>query len=143
MQIDPTQPQDDKAQKFFIACAIDPATKRPYPICVDPATGLLKVSASFGDITVDIDIPDKIETFGKVTISGSQQALPNVALKAGVTIKAADGNTGIVWVGDTGVAADSGLPLAAGESIFIPIENASKVYLLGDTSGDKLYYLGG
>lgn len=38
MDIDPAVPQDDKAQKLFILCAINPADGRPYPLVSDPTT---------------------------------------------------------------------------------------------------------
>jgi hypothetical protein len=48
MTIDPTEAQEKEAQKMVIACAIDPVTKKPYPLVVNPLTGELVTSGSGG-----------------------------------------------------------------------------------------------
>lgn len=50
MEIDPTIPQDDKAQRLFILCGINPADKKPYALINTPAG--LKIA---GDFEVHVD----------------------------------------------------------------------------------------
>ena len=70
--------------------------------------------------------------------------MPN-ALK-GVQLKAGPTNTGIVYVGKSGLTAGSaaatdGLPLQAGEGLFIPIKDVSKVFAIGSAAAQDLYWL--
>ena len=68
-----------------------------------------------------------------VTTAATREALAGAqALSAGVQIKAEADNTGIIYVGDATVAAANGYQLAAGETVFISIDNLDEVYL--DTS---------
>ena len=81
MDIDPTQTVEKQTGKFVIACAIDPITKKPYPIVINPVTGELLVNAKFtGSIAVDLDgagvTGDNVRLFfccdvGAVTITGA------------------------------------------------------------------------
>lgn len=71
-------------------------------------------------------------------------ASSNVA-KIGVTVKAANANTGTVYIGLSGVTAGTtdatdGFELAGGESITIEVDNANKVYVIGSTTGQKVYW---
>ena len=65
----------------------------------------------------------------------------------GVLVKAADDNSGTVYVGNSSsVTADSadatdGFPLAAGEAVLVKVNNASRVYLIGSASGQKVFWL--
>jgi len=55
MFIDPTLTVEDSAQKLFIACAINAADGKPYPLVVDPTTGELRVNAEFtGEVKVEL-----------------------------------------------------------------------------------------
>lgn len=69
----------------------------------------------------------------------------------GFTIKAGTSNSGVVYVGvNSNVTANSsaatdGVPLAAGESIFIPRAIASDVtgiYCIGSAAGQKVFVIG-
>jgi len=144
MDIDPTKSVEEQTGKFVIVCAINAGDNKPYPLVVDPTTGELRVNAEFtGDVYVDIDKADKFETYGKIDIDGNEQQLSAQALKTGIVVKADSDNDGVIWIGDTGVDLDDGLPLEAGESLAFAIDNADKVYLKGDNVGDKLFYIGG
>src|SRR5687767_2707097 len=57
----------------------------------------------------------------------------------GVLLKALTTNTGIVWVGDSGIdgGTTDGFPLAAGESISIPVSDPSRIYAIA-TGTQKL-----
>lgn len=64
----------------------------------------------------------------------------------GVQIKAAIGNTGTVYVGNSDVTANAadatdGFPLVGGEALFVPIDDPSKVYVIGSASGQVVFYL--
>ena len=144
MEIDPTETVEEQTGKFVIICAINAADKKPYPLVVDKTTGELRVNAEFtGDVIVDIDKADKFETHGKIDIDGNEQQLPAQVLKTGIVLKADSDNVGVVWIGDTGVVADDGMPLEAGESLPFALDNSDKVYLKGTNVGDKLFYIGG
>ena len=69
------------------------------------------------------------------------------ALK-GIQVKAGPGNTGTVYVGKSGVTAGSavatdGTPLAAGEGLFIPTKDVSRVYAIASAAAQDLYWFSG
>jgi len=64
----------------------------------------------------------------------------------GVQIKAAAGNAGTVYVGKSDVtantaAATDGYPLAAGEEIFIPTDDASDVFAIASQASQGVFFL--
>lgn len=64
----------------------------------------------------------------------------------GVLIKADKDNTGIVYVGMSGVtiATDDdtdGFPLEPSESVTIPVDNAEKVYVIADTNNQVVHWV--
>jgi hypothetical protein len=65
----------------------------------------------------------------------------------GVQITAGAGNSAIIYVGLHNVTADSaddtdGFPLAAGESILVPVRDATKVYVVASTgTNSKVFFM--
>ena len=55
-------------------------------------------------------------------------------------------NTAVVWIGGTTVTADStasgGFPLAPGESINIPADNPTEVYVISDAASQTVAWMG-
>jgi len=144
MEIDPTKEQSKEAHKMFIICGVDPVTKLPYPLVVNPVTGELRVNAEFtGDVTVDLDLPDVLSG-KKISITGTptKDQVPAMALKAGASLYADEGNVAAVWLGGSDVAIGDGYPLGAGESVPISMQNLNLLFAVG-TAGDVLYYIAG
>jgi hypothetical protein len=64
----------------------------------------------------------------------------------GVQIKASVANSGTVYVGNSDVTAGSadatdGFPLGAGDALFLPIDDPSKVYLVGSAAGQIVFFV--
>ena len=65
----------------------------------------------------------------------------------GVYVKADPTNTGVIYVGHsdvtTGATADAtdGYRLSANEEVFISIDDANKVYVIGSAAGQAVYWL--
>lgn len=71
----------------------------------------------------------------RVVLASSQ------ALITGVHVKANAGNTGLIYVGDSAVAAANGLELEANESAFIEVSNLDVVYIDAASNGEGVTYL--
>lgn len=77
-----------------------------------------------------------------------QLSATSVPLQVGIEIKAASANsTGIVYVGNSDVTAGGtdgtdGFPLAAGERLFVAIDDVSKVWVIGSTTGLAVSWIG-
>ena len=63
----------------------------------------------------------------------------------GVQIKAAVGNSGLVYVGNADVTAGSadatdGFELSPGDGLFVPAYDLSRVWFIGDSPGQKIFW---
>lgn len=77
-----------------------------------------------------------------VTAAGTDEALAaSQALVSGVTVKALHGNTGMIYVGPSGVSSTTGYVLDAGESVFIEVGNLASVYVDAEVSGETCCYV--
>ena len=78
------------------------------------------------------------------TAGQREQLVATVSTAKGVFITAIATNTGVTGVGGATVVATAGTqqgtPLYAGETIFIPIDDLSKVYLDVQISGNGVVY---
>ncbi len=68
------------------------------------------------------------------------------AATRGVQIKADEDNLGVIYVGNSGVTAATseltdGFPLEAGEGVFVPIDDANKVYVMASQLNQVVHYL--
>jgi hypothetical protein len=75
-----------------------------------------------------------------------QLTTTSVHAPRGVQMKAAVSNSGTVYVGNSDVtagAADAtdGFPLGAGDALFVPIDDPSKIYLVGTAAGQVVYFV--
>lgn len=69
----------------------------------------------------------------------------NTPCSQGVLVKAAAGNAGVVYVGKSDVTANSavatdGYPLAAGEEVFIPTDNAATVFAIASQAAQGVFF---
>jgi hypothetical protein len=63
----------------------------------------------------------------------------------GVQLKADAANSGTVYVGNSNVTAGTtdatdGFPLAGGEGLFVPVDDPSKVYVIGSAAGQNVFW---
>lgn len=80
------------------------------------------------------------------TASAAQISTADVPVRYGVQVKAADANTGNIYVGGVGITAGTadatdGFELASGESILVPVTNVDKVYVIASASGQKAFWM--
>mgnify|MGYP000173894250 CR=1 FL=1 len=90
----------------------------------------------------------RFNTRGKtVGTTAVQLSTDSSALEGGVQITADAGNSGTVYLGSrsnlTAGSSDEtdGYPLAAGDSILLPVDSEATIYLVGSGAGQKVYYL--
>jgi hypothetical protein len=94
---------------------------------------------------------DTVHSFDHARLAGigaTAVRLTTTSLHAtrGVQLKAAATNTGTLYVGNSDVTAGTveatdGFPLTAGEALFVPVDDPSKVYLIGSAAGQAVHYL--
>lgn len=61
----------------------------------------------------------------------------------GFTVKALAANTGTVYLGASGVTSSTGYPLAAGESVYVPFDDPSRMFCVGSAASQVVAILGG
>jgi hypothetical protein len=77
-----------------------------------------------------------------VTTAGTEVTLgASQALTQGCWVKAMAANTGFMYVGLNGVTSTSGFELDALESVFVPIDNRTTIFVDSSVSGEKVSYL--
>ena len=81
-----------------------------------------------------------------VDTSAEQMTATSFAAVNGVLVMADSTNTGIIYVGNSDVTAGNtagtdGIPLVAGASAVIPINNPNKIYVIASAENQKIYWL--
>jgi len=81
-----------------------------------------------------------------IDTTAEQLTTTSVPTVRGVVVKAANSNTGTIFVGNSDVTADSadatdGFELGAGESVTIEIDNANKVYVIASAVNQTVYWI--
>ena len=95
---------------------------------------------------------DVVDNFGhgrksSVGTTAVQLVTASTPATRGVLLRAAADNSGTVYVGNSSsVTADSadatdGMPLAAGDSLLVKVDDASKVYVIASATGQKVFFL--
>lgn len=79
---------------------------------------------------------------GVKTVSTSAAALSANTLKNGIVLTADSSNTGVIYVGGSGVTTATGYPLAAGASISYSVTNLNMIYIIGTNTTDVLHFTG-
>jgi|GEM_PF-6769828 len=68
-------------------------------------------------------------------------AAPSEA-KKGMQLKAPAGNSGTVYIGDRNSVTDAnGYPLSANETVFLAVENPTRVYAYNSTANDAVSWI--
>ncbi len=99
-------------------------------------------------VDIATDLAPRFST-GSSAVGGTAVQLFPVGAKVikGVQLKADAANTGIIYVGSnsgvTAAAADTtdGFPIAAGEGIFIPIEDITRLWIIASVAAQEIYWL--
>ena len=109
---------------------------------LDDDSGKLNVNATLvGDL--DLDIGD-VEVLGHGTVAHVAQNVTDSAVQLGsvackhVDIMANISNTGIVYIGASGVGATTGIGLYAGDVYSVDITNTNLLYSISTVSGDDI-----
>lgn len=77
-------------------------------------------------------------------MSGANDVPNDIIAKRGFLFKAGSGNSGEIYIGTSSVSAASsffGMPLAAGESLFVEITRASSFFMDATASSQLLHFL--
>jgi len=95
---------------------------------------------------VDPDIDTSVVISGQITVTtaGTEVQGSNVPLDNGVYIKALNGNTGKVYVGNNGsgvVSATTGFELDAGQVVIVSVANLNELWFDAATNGDKFCWI--
>lgn len=102
-----------------------------------------KVAARFRT-TPFLDVSVAISGQITVTTAGTAVQGSAVDLIGGVFIRALEGNTGNVYVGNDGagdVTSSNGFELGPGDIIYIPVQNLSDLWFDAATNGDKFCWI--
>lgn len=138
----PIQVTDADSQAVALSTSL-PSSSAIALVVRDAAQGV-QTSANSRPVVVASD-----QQVGKSSFVAGQQSVgvsivqlsPN-PLYYSVTVKASNSNTGIVYVGTTGVTTATGFELGAGESVSLPVDNTARIYLISDTASQNVSYVG-
>jgi hypothetical protein len=94
---------------------------------------------------IERDTTNAVDAF-RVAVGTTAAAITSTAFacKRGVGLKAAPANTGTIYVGPADVTAGTtpatdGWPLAAGEEIFVPLDDPRSVYAIASAANQQLH----
>ena len=95
-------------------------------------TGSISLSAATSDASGNKNVAS----------AGTAEPLAATATKIiSVTVKAKRGNTGNIYVGDSGVSSANGFILTRGEAISLDIDDLNKVYIDADTTSEGVTFI--
>ena len=128
-------------EKVILAVTND-AILDPTMIRVDPTTLRLLVS---GTITSETVSSFDHGRNSDVDATAEQITTTSITANLGVLVKAANGNTGKIFVGNSDVTADTvdatdGFELGAGESLLVKVDNVNKVYVIASVANQVVYW---
>lgn len=114
---------------------------------IDADTSALAACASGSELQVDVvsiaGLPSTVN-HGTYALPGTGTAYQlnsgSVAVTEIVQIKAGSGNSGTTYIGGSGVTTGNGYPLAAGDTLSLPVANVNVVYCIG-TSSDTVSWI--
>ncbi len=86
---------------------------------------------------LDINVSYPTVAHGSMNVTGTATALPAASCRH-VDIMATIANTGIVYIGASGVSATTGIGLYPGDVYSIDIEDTSRLYAMSTVSGDDI-----
>jgi len=100
----------------------------------------------YAQIVVEPTINTSVAISGQITVTtaGTEVQGPNVPIDNGVYIKALNGNTGKVYVGNNGsgvVSSTTGFELDAGQVIFISVSNLNELWFDAAVNGEKFCWI--
>lgn len=130
--------------------AIDPATEQKLESVRSLLDKLDDALASAGSDELRVNLkngasPVSFPDVGRQTVStsGSPEALVSgpAPVASGVRVKALPGNGNTVYAWITGGSKAEAFVLAAGDEVFIPVDDASKVVVDVDSGGDSVSYV--
>ena len=93
----------------------------------DPVTAVSGIQGLTGEIVVPV-FPNAPVPMGPATLVGN----------AGLMLQASPANTAPVYVGDSTVTVSTGMWLLPGSSMFIPVNDASDVYVISAVAGQTV-----
>tara|TARA_S200002703_G_scaffold12314_1_gene10992 strand:+ start:337 stop:1656 length:1320 start_codon:yes stop_codon:yes gene_type:complete len=104
----------------------------------DLSTGNFKVTVS------ESAQPETLVSGSKTVSTVAGQLIANAALKSGIKVKASMDNTDSIYVGGFRLANDSsaGYILEPGDSCYLNIDNAGKIYIRSVSGSQQVYYIG-
>ena len=89
-----------------------------------------------------------LDTGSNLDIDTTAEQLTSTSYAAyvGVLFRADADNSGVIYLGNSDVtagttAATDGLPLSAGDAVFLQISNANLVYGIGSAVNQKIYFM--
>ena len=106
-----------------------------------PVSGTITANAGSG--TLSTKSVQSTLNHNQVTVGTSQVQIggaSSVALSSGMTILADSDNTGVIYVGATGVTTGTGFPLVAGSAIELSLDDLNIAYCISDTASQKIHY---
>ena len=99
-------------------------------------------------IAQGVGITGTFDTGANLDVDTSAEALTSTSFSCtqGVIITADSDNSGNVFIGNSDVDAGatdatSGIPIAAGESLFFSASNPNVIYVIGSAVNQKVYWL--
>jgi hypothetical protein len=95
---------------------------------------------SLGDVQIQ-EVGNAAVLSGQQAVTAAAVALATNASK-NVCLKALIGNTINVYAGPTGVTISTGMELAPGDAVCLPVNNSNLLYVIASTTGASVSWIG-
>ena len=136
----------DREYDKFVEDASGKTALRTQIVVQDIEIGAVEIKNGSSDTRAEVnannalktieEVPTGISTAHKVvTTAGSRVQLSSATIVS-ITIKALSTNTGLIYVGGSGVTSSNGFELSTGDSVTLAINDADEIWIDSSVSGE-------
>ena len=138
--------REDREYDKFIEDASGNTTLRTNLVVQDIEIGAVEIKDHDGEDRAEVNSDNALKTIEQIptSLSHAQKVVPTAGSRVqlttativSITIKALSTNTGLIYVGGSGVTSANGFELSTGDSVTLAIDDADVIWLDSSVSGE-------
>jgi len=143
--------REDREYDKFIEDASGNTALRTNLVVQDIEIGAVEIKDHDGEDRAEVNSDNALKTIEQIptSLSHAQKVVPTAGSRVqlttativSITIKALSTNTGLIYVGGSGVTSANGFELSTGDSVTLAIDDADVIWLDSSVSGEGVSFI--